>query len=192
MAETATKARVPLVARGDVPADELASYDHIATSRGRDPEEMPNVFRALANSGGALERVAGVGEFVRFGTDFDDQLRELVILTVAQENRCAYEWTHHFHLAERLGLSAEVLGSIGTPAIEATEGIVGAATKYARLVARGEPVDDATVSALAAEFGSGGLVDLTVLVGHYASLARFINTMQVPLEEGTEARPFNV
>ena len=52
---------------------------------------MPNVFALLANSPGALACVTPVGAHVRYGTSFDDALREYVILTVAQELRCTYD-----------------------------------------------------------------------------------------------------
>jgi 4-carboxymuconolactone decarboxylase len=176
----APAARVPLPQPADVDAESRAIFEHVMKTRGVD--FMPNVFSSIGNSPGALKAAAALGEHVRFNTDFDDPLRELLILTVAQECHCAYEWTHHFHIAEKLGVDAATLATIGSPAAEALPAPRGTALRYARLVALNEPVDDATVTELREVFGEKGFVDLTVLAGYYSMLARVINTFAVALE----------
>ena len=94
------KARVPLVEREEMADEGLPIYDRVSGARGH----MGNVFKALANSSGSLDKVAAIGELVRFQVPFDAQLREAVILTVARELKCGYEYTHHYHIAEKLGL----------------------------------------------------------------------------------------
>ena len=59
-----SNARVPLVERETVPAADLPAYDHVAKSRGAG--RMPNVFKALANNPTVMDRVAAVGEYMRF------------------------------------------------------------------------------------------------------------------------------
>ncbi|HCP01374.1 MAG: hypothetical protein CL573_02685 [Alphaproteobacteria bacterium] len=183
-------ARLPRVEREDCPLEYQEAYDEVIRSRGR--TSMPNVFALLANSPGALAAVTPVGAHVRYGTKFDDALREYVILTVAQELRCSYEWGHHWEFALKVGAPEEMLKKVGTPAIEAETGLVGLATKYARIVTRNEEADDEMVDILKRELGNDGLVDLTIMIGYYGMLARFINTMRLQLEEGSTAPPFNV
>jgi 4-carboxymuconolactone decarboxylase len=183
-------ARLSRVEREDCPAEFLEAYDEVIRSRGR--TSMPNVFALLANSPGALAAVTPVGAHVRYGTKFDDALREYVILTVAQELRCSYEWGHHWEFALKVNAPEEMLKKVGTPAIEAEPGMVGMATKYARLVTRNEEVADDMVASLKDELGNDGFVDLTIMIGYYGMLARFINTMRLQLEEGSTAPPFNV
>ncbi len=190
MTQAVTHARVALPGRDEVTAETAAIYDHVMKTRGMD--FMPNVFKALGNSPGALRAAAAVGEFVRFHTDLDPALRELAILTVAQESRCVYEWTHHWAIAERLGVPASQLNAIGTAAIEQEAPPLGPALRYVLRVARNKDVDDDTVAAVEKALGVTGLVDLTLLAGYYGMLARFINTMRVPLEDGAEAKPFVV
>ncbi|MBS27816.1 MAG: hypothetical protein CL566_02660 [Alphaproteobacteria bacterium] len=183
-------ARLGRVEREDCPPEFLDDYDEVIRSRGR--TTMPNVFALLANSPGALAAVCPVGAHVRYGTKFDDALREYVILTVAQELRCSYEWGHHWEFALKVGAPEDMLKKVGTPEIEAEEGLVGLATRYARLVTRNEEVDDDTVEALKDALGNDGFVDMTIMIGYYGMLARFINTMRLSLEEGSTAPPFNV
>lgn len=187
MSQPTSSTRVPLPQLADVSGDQRAAFEHIMATRGVD--FMPNVFSGMGNSPGALATVAAVGEHIRYRTDFDAQLRELCILTVAQETRCPYEWAHHLEVADRLGIDETLIAKIGLPEAEALPAPVGPALRYTRLVANNEPVDDATVEALQEAFGIEGFVDLTILAGYYGLLARFINSARIPLE--VEARPFS-
>ncbi len=175
--------------REDCPAEFLDAWDEILRSRGF--EVMPNVFALLANSPGAMAAVTPVGAHVRYNTDFDDVLRELVIMTVAQELQCEYEWKHHWRVAERVGAPEDLLKKIGSPELEAEPAPVGPAVRYARLLTHNEPIDDGLVDTLKENFGIGGFVDLTIMIGYYGMLARFINTMQIPVEESYDDISFN-
>jgi 4-carboxymuconolactone decarboxylase len=151
---------------------------------------MPNVFKALANNPAVMDKVAAVGEYMRFQSKLDPQLRELAILTTAQEMRCVYEWTAHYTIAEKLGVPGKLLASLGTPSIEREPAPLGAELRFARLVARGDDVDDATFEAVKSHLGDRGVIELIGLVGYYGMLARLLNTLRVPLDPGTEAKPF--
>jgi|GEM_PF-365177 4-carboxymuconolactone decarboxylase len=183
-------ARLERVEREDCPDEYLADYDNVLKTRGMDV--MPNVFSLLANSPGAMAAVCPVGEYVRYKTSFDDALREYVILTVAQELRCTYEWAHHHVMAQKVDASADLLGKIGTPEIEAVPGEVGLATRYARILTRAEDVSDDMFAELKETFGTEGFVDLTVMIGYYGMLARFINTVKITPEPSLDYPPFNI
>ena len=181
--------RLERMEREDCPADFLSAWDEILRTRGFDV--MPNVFSLLANSPGAMSVVTPVGAYVRYDTDFDDVLRELVIMTVAQELHCEYEWKHHWRVAERVGATPELLAKIGTPELEAEAAPVGPAVRYARLLTHNEPVDDGLIATLKDSFGTDGFVDLTIMAGYYGMLARFINTIGVPVEDSYNDISFN-
>ena len=180
---SADKVRMPLVEREEMSDAGGPIYDRVSGARGH----MGNVFKALANSAGSLDKVAAVGELVRFQADFDPQLREAVILTVARELKCGYEYTHHYPLAAKAGVDPDVLPRIATPEGESQPAPIGPALRYARLVTRNEPVPDDLFEELRGLLGNEMLTDLTVMVGYYGLLARVINTFQVQVEEGTEA-----
>ncbi|MFT5182348.1 MAG: 4-carboxymuconolactone decarboxylase [Alphaproteobacteria bacterium] len=181
--------RLERMEREDCPAEYLDAWDEILRTRGFDV--MPHVFALLANSPGAMSVVTPVGAHVRYNTDFDDVLRELVIMTVAQEMRCEYEWKHHWRVAERAGATPERLAKIGTPELEAEPSPVGPAVRYARMLTQNEPIDDALVDTLKADFGIAGFVDLTIMIGYYGMLARFINTIRIPVEDSYSDISFN-
>lgn len=182
------EAQVPLVERDQVQPEARSAYDHVAEVRGN---TMGNVFKALANSPIGLEKVAAVGEFIRGHSVLDPVMRELVILTVAAQTRCAYEWTHHHHWIKRnLSVTPDVLAVAGTPALEQQPDPLGSAIRYARIVAAGEHADHETMDTLKKALGEQGLVELTITIGYYLLLARFINTMHVPIEDGAKPVPF--
>ena len=181
--------RLERMEREDCPADYLSAWDEILRTRGFDV--MPNVFSLLANSPGAMSVVTPVGAYVRYDTDFDDVLRELVIMTVAQELHCEYEWKHHWRVAERAGATPELLAKIGTAELEAQAAPVGPAVRYARLLTHNEAVDDDLIATLKESFGTAGFVDLTIMAGYYGMLARFINTIGVPVEDSYSDITFN-
>lgn len=188
MSTTRKTPRLGRVEREECPQEYLADYDEVIRSRGH--KKMANVFATLANSPGAMAVVCPVGAYVRFETGFDAVLRELVILTVANELRCEYEWGHHIEVAEKAGASEALLDKVGTKAIEAEPSPVGETVRYARLVTRNEPVPDDLADFIMETYGKDGFVDLTVMVGYYGLLARFINTVGIPLEEGYKVLPF--
>ena len=181
--------RLERVEREDCPEEYLAAWDEILRTRGMDV--MPNVFSLLANSPGAMSVVTPVGAHVRYNTDFDNLLRELVILTVAQELNCEYEWKHHWRVAEKAGATDELLKKIGTTEIESEPNSVGIAVRYARMLTNNENIDDNLVEILKENFGVSGFVDLTIMIGYYGMLARFINTAVIPVESGYENITFN-
>ncbi|MBI37094.1 MAG: hypothetical protein CL568_05870 [Alphaproteobacteria bacterium] len=181
--------RLDRVEREDCPAEYHDSWDEILRTRGMDV--MPNVFSLLANSPGAMSVVTPVGAHVRYNTKFDDILRELVIMTVAQELGCEYEWKHHYKVAERVGATEEQLRSIGSIELETEPEPIGPAVRYARLLTHNEIIDDELVGVLKQSFGPDGFVDLTIMIGYYGMLARFINTVVIPMESGYEGITFN-
>ena len=148
-----TKApRLSRVEREDCPPEWRDAYDHVIKSRGH--TSLANVFSFLANSPGAMQAVTSVGEHVRFKTDFDAVLRELVIMTVAQELECVYEWSHHWAVALKAGATEALLKKVGSKELEAEPMPVGPAVTYARLLTHNKPVDDA-LRRLHGRFGHG-------------------------------------
>lgn len=177
---------LPLVGRDALAGEERKVFDQVAQSRGG---RIPNVFATLAHSSGALDRTATLGGFVRFDSGLDGQLLESVVLMVAAELGCVYEYTHHHPLARKLGVDPDLLTHIGEPEADAQLHPWGPALRYAQLVSRNEAAPDDLVAGLLDTLGAQGLVELTVAVGYYGMLARVINALRVPLEDGVVPLP---
>ena len=174
--------RIPQIERHQVPEEAREAYDHVAQSRGTGA--LPNVFKTLANSPALLERVAAIGEFIRYQADLDPVLRELVILTVAHENRCAYEWTHHWAVLKKLDVPERLSSIVGTPALEQEPSPIGPLVRYARRVARSEQIDDELFEELVQLFGNEGMTELTVAVGYYGTFGPRVEHVSGPIGGG--------
>ena len=105
---------------------------------------------------------------------------ELVILRVAHNARCDYEWGHHEHLGKRAGLSAEEVARV-------REGADAAGwTPRQRMLLRAADelhgagrIGDALWAELSAELDDRRLIELCLLIGHYEMLAMTLNTLRV-------------
>ena len=184
MTSYADAQRLPRAARSDFPPGRAAIWDHVVETRKLD--FMPTMFAVMGRSPEALKAVAAVGEHVRWHSALDDDLREMVICTVAQAVGNVYEWDHHIRkVPERWR------GVVGTPAMEAEPAPLGPALRLARLIARGEDVDDTLVADLRRSLGDAGLVDLVVMVGYYQLLGSFCAVLGIEVEPSVARVPFN-
>ena len=184
MTSYAQSQRLPRAERSDFPAAQAEIWDHVVETRKLD--FMPNMFAVMGKSPEALRAVAAVGEHVRWHSALDNDLREMVICTVAQGVGNIYEWDHHIHkVPERFRKS------VGTRAIEEEPAPLGPALRLCRLLAGGEDVDDALVAGLRESLGDAGLVDLVVMIGYYQLLGSFCAVLGIEVEERVTHVPFN-
>ncbi len=177
-------ARLPLMSRQDLPAEAHPIHDHIRETRGG----MPNLFRALLNSPEAAERVAALGEYIRYRCPLSDAARETAILSTARELGIHYEWAHHAAVARQAGVREEVIEAIrsgkGPMGLPAKEGIF---IQAAREITGTGALTDRTFQAVEHLLGPRQTVDLIVLVGYYTMVGRVLRTLEVELEEGVES-----
>ena len=68
-------------------------------------------FLPLLRSPDLLERVAKVGEFLRFGSTIDARVRELVTCATARHEGNQFEWMMHAPLAVQAGVSPDAVES---------------------------------------------------------------------------------
>lgn len=110
------------------------------------------------------------------------RLWELTILFVAREWDSQFEWWAHEGPARREGLSPNVIEALRVgkrPAfVNRDEALV---YDYLSELMRSHRVSDTTYDALKAEIGSKQVVELTVLAGHYSSVAMTLAAHDVQL-----------
>lgn len=78
---------------------------------GRD--HVPALYRVLGHSAVVLDGWTRLFWPLRSGSGFTDRHRELVILYVALRAGSRYEWSHHYPIALRGGLTADQLAGLG-------------------------------------------------------------------------------
>ncbi|MCU1361259.1 MAG: carboxymuconolactone decarboxylase family protein [Ilumatobacteraceae bacterium] len=177
---------LPPIDAADLTAADVTRYERVAATRG----SVPNVFKTLAHSAATMEVVADLGSHLRFQSGLDGPLREAVVLAIARDTMCEYEWSHHWHLADRNGVSAQLLHALSQGVAGRFPAPLGTAVRVARALTAATTPDPADVDELRLHLGPSGLVDLLVLIGYYRLLAGVINTLAVPLEDGLTLVPF--
>lgn len=167
-------ARVQLIeTREQASPDQEGAFDHIVASRGR----MLRPYAAMLHRPEIAQATSDLGAVIRFDSTLSDRDRELIIVTTAVEQDCAFEWDAHRPLAAEAGVSEGTLGAVadrGDVADERDSVIVA----YVRSLTDTGKVDDATFATAHALFGDAGLVEMTAVVGYYTLLAMFMNAVE--------------
>ncbi|QRP48526.1 carboxymuconolactone decarboxylase family protein [Amycolatopsis sp. FDAARGOS 1241] len=107
-------------------------------------------------------------------------LRELAILRVAELNGAEYEWTAHAPVAEAEGLAPERIAALrrsGDPSVldEAQQAVLAYTDAMTKRIA----VPDKVFLALQKHFGDQEIVELTVTIGAYNLVSRFLVALEV-------------
>jgi AhpD family alkylhydroperoxidase len=117
---------------------------------------------------------------------------ELVILRVAHNCGCDYEWSHHERIAPVAGLTREQIERVregpGAGAWSARQELLLRAADELHAERR---ISDSLWADLRAQYSDVELIELCMLVGHYEMLAMTLNTLGVqpdPLPAGPPPR----
>jgi len=179
-------AKIPLKSREELPPDKRHVYDGITSTRGK----ILNLFKVLLSSPDAAEAVGALGAYLRYHSSLDPAAREIAILTTAKELNVLYEWAHHEPIAREVGVPDAVIEAIRSGrapmGIPAKEGVFAQAAKE---LLREGALTDRTFQAIEHLVGPAGIVDLVVLVGHYATIGGVLRTFEVEVDEGTPVSP---
>jgi 4-carboxymuconolactone decarboxylase len=138
-------------------------------------------FLPLLRSPQLLDRVAKMGEYLRFESVLDARVRELTICAVARHTSNQFEWVMHAPLAVKAGVSQAAVDALSAgarpkdlPRDEET------ALDFARELLTTHGVSDRTYTEALAQFGEQGVVDLSGLVGYFAMVCWVMNVARTP------------
>jgi AhpD family alkylhydroperoxidase len=139
----------------------------------------PNIFTTLGRHRGLFRRWLWFAGGLMPGGRLPRQETEIVILRVAHNTGCDYEWSQHERMARRAGLGPEEISRVR----EATT--AGWSPRRALLLeaadalhAEGQ-IGDRLWTSLSAHLDEVELIELCLLVGHYEMLAKTLNTIRV-------------
>ena len=143
----------------------------------------PNIFTTLARHRGLFRRWLWFAGALMPGGKLPREDSELVILRVAHNTGCEYEWGHHERLGKRAGLSPEEIARVregpgGAGWSERQQLLLGAADA---MHADGEIGEDLW-GRLSRQLDEVRLIELCMLIGHYEMLAMTLNTLRVEPE----------
>ena len=126
---------------------------------------------------------------VQFGTTLTQRQRELLVLRVAVVRDCEYEWAQHAVIAGDVGLSAEEIGRVPQGPDAAGWSVLDAALlRAADELVESARISDATWSALRDELEVPQVMDVIFTVGAYETLAMFIRSVDMDLDEDLRPR----
>jgi len=177
-------ARVPYLNRDDLPAADREIFDRLIEERG---QPVGNIFRTLANTPNLLRRFLALGGELRNGTALDPKLRELALMTVGRLTEAEYEFTHHWNIARRVGVSREQLEQLAdfetSSLFNEQERLV---MRYATEATRNVKVTDATFEAVRKFLDTRRLMELVQNVAFYNMVVRVLVPLGVEVEPGVK------
>lgn len=141
----------------------------------------PNIFTTLGRHRSLFRRWLVFAAGLMPGGRLPRRDSELVILRVAHNCSCDYEWRHHERLGRRAGLSPEQVAAARERAPSAS------LSERQRLLLRvadelhaTRDLSEGRWTALRAELSEVEAIELFLLVGHYEMLAMTLNALRVP------------
>jgi 4-carboxymuconolactone decarboxylase len=185
-----TDTRLPNPTPEQLDADQRALYDEIAGGpRSAGPQlfelidrqgRLNGPFGIMLHSPAVGSALQAVGAAVRYRSVLGDRMRELAILAVAAHWKSDFELYAHVPLARSAGLTdAEVDGVVDG----ATEPFDDPAERVVLRVVRAllctSDLTDEDYAAGRDVLGDQGLVELSTLVGYYATLALQLRVFRV-------------
>lgn len=152
----------------------------------------PNIFTTLGRHRGIFRKWLRFAGALMPGGRLPRADTELLILRVAHNTGCDYEWQHHERLARLTGLSAA-----DVERVRQADVAEGWSERQAKLLRAADElhadrkITDTTWRALSAMLREDELIELCLLVGHYEMLAMTLNSLEVEpdrVRAGTPSR----
>lgn len=144
-------------------------------------------FVSLLHAPDLLDRVAKMGEYLRFKSGLDARVRELVTCAAARHVSNQFEWVMHAPLALSAGVDQQTLEALRVGArprnLPADEEL---ALDFTRELLTTHGVSDPTFFRLQSTFGEKGAVELTTLVGYFVMVSWLMNVARTPAQGTAE------
>lgn len=148
--------------------------------------EVINLYRGLAHSPQVMLNLIRLGNALLTRAKLAPRLRELTILRIARITGCEYEWSQHYTMALEVGITeeqAERIGDWQTAGCFSDED--RAVLQFVDEVANNVAVTDATFEEVRKYLDEQEIVDLTMSVGHWGTVARFTVALQIDVDSLT-------
>ena len=175
--------RVPLVQPEQASPELKEIYDKIE-ARGA---KIHNAHKALAHNPDVLRNFLRLGVSLLTRTELPPKLRELAILRIAKLTGSDYEWASHYPIALEIGVSQEKTETIShwsdSTSFSDEERAV---LQYTDEVAQNFEVKDETFRLLQQHLNERGIVELTLLIGFYRMVARFVIALNIEIDSDRE------
>jgi 4-carboxymuconolactone decarboxylase len=184
--------RLPVLSSDEMTGEQRDLYREILGGpRGQGPRAVPlasgagglaGPFNAMLYAPPVGHALQGLGAAIRFRTQLAPRIREMAILVVAQAWDSAYERASHEPIGRDAGLTDDELEALRTGAAPGftAKDEQAAYTVVRALTSPAADLDDDQYETAVAVLGEQALVELSSLVGYYATLALQLRIFRVP------------
>ena len=149
-------------------------------------EKLPdlNIFRMLGHSGELVDGFNRLGSQILYFTKIDPVLREIAIIRVGVLSKATYEVHQHERIGRQLGMSDALIAAIHEgPEAAAFSEIQKQVMRFTDDVVANVRASDATWAPLANTLSMQEMQELTLTIGFYMMVSRFLETFDVDIEE---------
>lgn len=147
---------------------------------------LPNLYRVIGLAPPLLRAWLDFAWPLRLQAKTPRRIRELLILRGAQVSGARYEWVHHTAMALAAGVTqAQIDALAGWEQSALFDAREQAVLRLAEEVTRGPAASPACIESLRQQaFSDAEIVELTLTASFYVCVARFLQSMDVDLEDG--------
>jgi 4-carboxymuconolactone decarboxylase len=138
-------------------------------------------FEPMMYSPTLMSQARALGDYLRYRSALGTTLSELVILITARSWTQDYEWSVHYPIALKTGLSKRIAEDIAAGRRPSTMSPDEQTVyDFASELLRNKKVSNTTFQRARLRLGTKGIVDMTGIVGYYTFLAMQLNVAQYP------------
>ena len=150
-------------------------------------EKLPalNIFRMMGHGGDLIETFSRMGAYLLNFTSLDPILREIAIVRVGVLSNAGYEVYQHERISRRIGMSDELIAGIHEgPMAAVFDDAQREVMAFTDDVVANVRASDATFEPVRRRLGDKALQELTMTVGYYMMVSRYLETFDVDIEVG--------
>ena len=145
-----------------------------------------NIFRMMGHSGEMIDGFTKLGTQILNFSKLDKVLREIAIIRVGVLSNAGYEVYQHERIGRQAGMSEVLIKAVHEgPEAAVFDDLQRKVMRFTDDVVKNVRASDATFRPLADALSFQELQELTITVGYYMMVSRFLETFDVDIE-GTE------
>lgn len=143
-----------------------------------------NIFRMLAGGEGLMRAFLKLGNYILFKSKLDPILREIAIIRAGVLSKAKYEVHQHERIGRDVGMSEALIEAMHKgpdhPALSEMQRLV---MRYTDDVVLNVRAGDATFKPLSERLSLQEMQELTITIGFYMMVSRFLETFDIDIEQ---------
>lgn len=144
-----------------------------------------NIFRMMGHGGDLIEGFSRMGAYLLNFTSLDPILREIAIVRVGVLSKAGYEIYQHEAISRRIGMSDAIIAGIHEgPRAAVFDDAQREVMDFTDDVVFNVRASDATFEPIRTRLGDQALQELTITIGFYMMVSRYLETFDVDIEVG--------